>query len=35
VSPPFFSNPSLKSWGYFFYRYAVFPAKEGRFAVFF
>jgi hypothetical protein len=33
VSPPFFSNPSFLSW-FFFYRYAVFPAKAGRFAAF-
>ena len=35
MSPPFFDNPSFLSWGYFFYRDAVFPAKAGRFAVFF
>jgi hypothetical protein len=31
VSPPFFSNPSLKSWGYFFIGT---PCSQARFAAF-
>jgi hypothetical protein len=30
VSPPFFSNPSFLSWGYFFYRFAVFASSVRR-----
>jgi hypothetical protein len=30
MSPPFFSNPSFLSWGYFFYRYAVFASSVRR-----